>query len=353
MFLRRPPLKAENLKAGDHHYRAFVGPPEKYDQVAAMQFNLLTLMGLREHHTVLDVGCGSLRVGRLLIPYLQNGHYFGIEPEKWLVQEGVRCEIGKDMVRLKEPTFLFSRDFPAQAFGVEFDFAIAQSVFSHATQEQIKLCLRNMAESLGERGVFLATFVKGTTDYTGSDWVYPGCVTYTPDTMRQFAQDVDLEFKTIDWPHPNGQAWGVFTSRDRMESVEDPTYVNNPLDTSKIEIQNIIEDAEGAGWFDETDIVGENISMHGWARNPITGQAARKIIIIDQDGKVVAATRVNQERTDVQQAFNDPWMLMSGWQVAVNTSTWPKKETTLKAYVFLDRDNTAIRINGQFTVPIN
>lgn len=31
-------------------YRGFVGPASKYDVVAAMQFNLLTHLGLREHH---------------------------------------------------------------------------------------------------------------------------------------------------------------------------------------------------------------------------------------------------------------------------------------------------------------
>ena len=60
------------LKPGDAHYRAYVGPPEDYDLIAAMTFNLLTTLGLRQHHSLLDVGCGSLRIGRLLIPYL-NG----------------------------------------------------------------------------------------------------------------------------------------------------------------------------------------------------------------------------------------------------------------------------------------
>ena len=38
------------LRAGDSHYRAYVGPPERYDLVAAMSFNLLTT------HS----GCGSI-----------------------------------------------------------------------------------------------------------------------------------------------------------------------------------------------------------------------------------------------------------------------------------------------------
>lgn len=60
------------LKPGDAHYGAYVGPPEDYDLIAAMSFNLLTTLGLRQHYTLFDVGCGSLRIGRLLIPYLNR-----------------------------------------------------------------------------------------------------------------------------------------------------------------------------------------------------------------------------------------------------------------------------------------
>ena len=74
------------LKPGDPHYRAYVGPPEDYDLIAAMTFNLLTTLGLRQHHSLLDVGCGSLRIGRLLIPYLNRKKYFGLEPHQWLVE---------------------------------------------------------------------------------------------------------------------------------------------------------------------------------------------------------------------------------------------------------------------------
>lgn len=55
-----------SLPAGSKHYRAFVGPPEKYGVVSAMQFNLLTFLGLREDHYLLDIGCGSLRGGDFL-----------------------------------------------------------------------------------------------------------------------------------------------------------------------------------------------------------------------------------------------------------------------------------------------
>ncbi len=58
--------EAKALKPASEHYTAYVGPPDQYDFMGGTQFALLFLLGLREHHKVLDFGCGSLRAGRLL-----------------------------------------------------------------------------------------------------------------------------------------------------------------------------------------------------------------------------------------------------------------------------------------------
>ena len=128
------------LKPGELQYRAYVGPPEDYDLVAAMTFNLLTTLGLRQHHSLLDVGCGSLRIGRLLIPYLNRGKYFGVEPNEWLVEEGIRRELGQSLVEIKGPTFFLPRHSPESIAKAEtaFNFAVAQSIFSHCGLDLIK-----------------------------------------------------------------------------------------------------------------------------------------------------------------------------------------------------------------------
>ncbi|MFP8873463.1 MAG: hypothetical protein VCB42_02780, partial [Myxococcota bacterium] len=76
--------EARTLEPGSEHYTAYVGPPRDYDSMGATQFRLLCTLGLREHHRLLDFGCGSLRAGRFLIPYLKPGHYHGVEPNRWL-----------------------------------------------------------------------------------------------------------------------------------------------------------------------------------------------------------------------------------------------------------------------------
>ena len=211
------PLNSEEslgggLKPGDSHYRAYVGPPEDYDLIAAMTFNLLTTLGLRQHHSLLDVGCGSLRIGRLLIPYLNHGKYFGVEPNEWLVEEGIKRELGEALLEIKRPTFFFS-DSPQVITqeSISFDFALAQSIFSHCGLDLIKGWLSAISRSLAEDGALVATFLPGEEDSPIKGWVYPECVNYRPTTMRQAAAEAGLRFELLDWRHPR-QTWALFAA---------------------------------------------------------------------------------------------------------------------------------------------
>ena len=213
------------LKPGDAHYRAYVGPPENYDLIAAMTFNLLTTLGLRQHHSLLDIGCGSLRIGRLLIPYLNRGKYFGVEPNKWLVEEGIKRELGDALVEIKSPTFFFSDspDAITQA-KVSFHFAVAQSIFSHCGLDLIKGWLSAISRSLVEDGALVATFLTGEEDSLTMGWVYPECVNYRPATMRQVAADAGLRFELLDWKHPR-QMWALFAA----PKFDSAWFKNKPL----------------------------------------------------------------------------------------------------------------------------
>jgi SAM-dependent methyltransferase len=200
------------LKPGDPHYRAYVGPPDRYDLVAAMTFNLLTTLGLRQHHSLLDVGCGSLRIGRLLIPYLNKDKYFGIEPNEWLVREGVRNEVGETLLQIKHPRFFFT-DSPVvlNEMQARFDFAVAQSIFSHCGLDLITRWISFIANSLTPSGALIATFFPSETDNTKEGWIYPGCVSYKPDTLRKVATEAGLRFEILDWRHPK-QTWALFAA---------------------------------------------------------------------------------------------------------------------------------------------
>lgn len=203
--------RGRELPIGARHHRAFVGAAESYDIAGALQFNLLTFLGLREDHYLLDIGCGSLRGGRLFISYLAPDHYYGLEPEDWLVQEGIAKEVGHDLIDLKRPVFSNDSEFTLTTFGQQFDFLVAQSIFSHASSSQIERCLSEAKQVMAPNALFIATFVQGERDYEGDGWVYPGCVSYSLERIVALAEDQGLACRTIEWPHQTQQTWVVYS----------------------------------------------------------------------------------------------------------------------------------------------
>lgn len=214
-------MELEHLKPGDIHYKAYVGPPLKYDIVGAMQFNLLTAFGLRDYHKLLDIGCGSLRSGKLMIPFLRKGNYFGVEPNAWLIKDGIKHELGDEIISIKSPCFSNSSNFEFQTFNEKFDYLIAQSIFSHASSDQITKCLMEAKSVMKKDAFFLATFVLGMDNYSGTEWVYPGCVTYKHNYILKLVRDQGLEAIKIKWLHPNGQTWYViFHTENRKRTKQ-------------------------------------------------------------------------------------------------------------------------------------
>jgi SAM-dependent methyltransferase len=215
------------LKSGDPHYRSWVGRPETYDLKASIQVSLLLAVGLRENHRLVEVGCGSLRAGRMLIPYLSPGHYFGIEPNRWVVEDGIKHELGESILEVKRPTFRFVDDFSADGFGIEFDFALAQSVFSHTYPDMTLAGLRGISKALAPDGKIIANFVEGeTTTENGSGWVYPGCTTYTWQRIYEMLEESGLVGRKLNWMQ--GMQWFIAARPEFEGDVDDLAHRLRP-----------------------------------------------------------------------------------------------------------------------------
>jgi cyclopropane fatty-acyl-phospholipid synthase-like methyltransferase len=212
---------AKKLAPGANHYMAYVGPPEQYDFMGATQFRLLTTLGLREHNSLLDFGCGSLRAGRLFIPYLLPGRYYGVDPNRWLVDTAIDEQIGRSMVEIKRPTFLYHSDFSATRFGVTFDFILAQSIFSHSGRDIIAKSFGEFKMCLGPNALVLATFIhphqlNGTPEYEGAGWIYPGGVTYRSETILALAKAAGFAGRILPWFHPRQTWFALAHSADQL-----------------------------------------------------------------------------------------------------------------------------------------
>lgn len=218
-----PLHEAAKLQAGADHYRAYVGPPDRYDFMSATQFSLLFANGLREHHRVLDFGCGSLRLGRLLIPYLQEGRYFGIEPNAWLIHDALERELGWDIIRLKKPAFSHRDDYDCTSLQSSFHFIMAQSIVTHCGPDLFRKLMRSFASVLEPEGLILFSYIRcdGPVDSPGDGWHYPACVPYEEPQVTGFLAEAGLFGASIPWYHP-GASWHVAAcSETRLPSEEE------------------------------------------------------------------------------------------------------------------------------------
>jgi SAM-dependent methyltransferase len=141
-------------------WRGRAGNHLMYDTIGACQFALLTLFfGLRERHKLLEIGAGSLRAARFLIPYLDAGHYCGVEPDTRSVALGIEHELGPEMNERKKPRFAARDDFGFHEFGEQFDYALSYSVFTHVPPPQVPIIFANAAGCFHDESMLLATAV--------------------------------------------------------------------------------------------------------------------------------------------------------------------------------------------------
>jgi hypothetical protein len=205
---------------GQRHHRAWVGPPDQYDRLGALQFLALLMLGMRENDTLLDIGCGSLRGGRFSLVYLNAGNYFGIEPESWCLTEGIMGEVGYDLIKLKKPSFSSNGDFEARHFGREFDYVMAAGIFMHACVDQIKSCFQSVAHVLAKDGVFVGAYLPGETDSESDNWTYPDILRYRPSTLRSFADHCGLSLTFLEGPHPLDHQWFAATRSGSSRNID-------------------------------------------------------------------------------------------------------------------------------------
>ena len=235
----RRPFDLENgridadLQPGDHDYRAYVGPPDQYDLMGASQFMLMVSLGLRAAHRVLDFGCGSLRVGRLLIPYLDRGNYTGIEPNSWLIEEGLAHHLGAGVVRVKWPQFCTANDFRADRAGSGFDFILAQSILSHTAADLLPVVLTGFERAVGDDGLVLATVIHDfglhRSALAASGWIYPQCVAFTAEQFQDAAQVAGLSSRALPWFHPRQSWYALARDPGRLPPPEADAHLSGTI----------------------------------------------------------------------------------------------------------------------------
>jgi SAM-dependent methyltransferase len=229
--LRHPRSAVKNM-VGRVRYPAYkygVGPPEMYETLGLYQFELLKACGLRPNHSLLDIGCGSLRAGKFFVRYLDRANYVGIEPNRKILEEGIKHNLDQRTTEEKSPTFSHDEQFTLTVFNRRFDFLLAHSILTHAPQHQIERCLAEAQQVVTATSLFFANYNKGGSDYSGANWISPGghhdghfhgAVTYTFACISSLARKVGFQCAELNVVHPTGSSWIVLGETGYLRSLE-------------------------------------------------------------------------------------------------------------------------------------
>jgi SAM-dependent methyltransferase len=179
-----------------------------WDAIGQLQFEFMLRMGLEPGHVLLDAGCGALRAGVKFIEYLDRGNYLGLDNHKRLIDLGVRKELGRGLMQRKSPEFVVSDKFEFEKFSKRPDYAIAQSLFTHLAEADIRACMHKLRWFMNPGARFYATWFvvdgmhvnRSPRSHLHRSFRYPRA------TVEDFGAKAGWRQRYIgDWSHPRRQ----------------------------------------------------------------------------------------------------------------------------------------------------
>ena len=181
-------------------HRSFVGG--LWDEIGCLQLEFLKAQGLEPGHRFLDIGCGSLRAGVKLVPYLDPGHYFGIDANEKLLDAGYRKELVPAGLgdRLPRQNLYCSAKFEHRGLSEgAIDFGMCAAVFTRLPLDELRPMLRRVARYFRLGGRLYVSFHEAAASA-------PKRRHYTPATMTAAAAGTGWRTRHIgEWGHPRGQ----------------------------------------------------------------------------------------------------------------------------------------------------
>lgn len=114
--------------------------------------------GMTPDDHLLDIGCGSLRLGHKAIAYLKPGHYWGTDASLALMRHGRLHEL-PDPEALPEDHLIKDAQFAFPGIPDQITLAIAFGVFTHLPHADLLTALTNLRRFPNLRSVLFTVFL--------------------------------------------------------------------------------------------------------------------------------------------------------------------------------------------------
>lgn len=174
-----------------------------WDSHGNLQRDFLLCRGLQPHHRLLEVGCGSGRLARKVVPYLEEWRYSGID----ISVEAIAVAMSLSVIEgwhVKRPK-LYAAEVASLPPMSPFDFVWAHSVFTHLPVPMIEDVMREVVRRLAPGGAFYWTYLPGdVTERYGLTQFRT-----SEADMRACAERAGLSFEPVpDWVRVAGHEPG-------------------------------------------------------------------------------------------------------------------------------------------------
>ncbi|MDW3206317.1 MAG: class I SAM-dependent methyltransferase [Alphaproteobacteria bacterium] len=169
---------------------------QKYLDNAVIQVNYLKHHDLKPDHDVLEYGCGILRVGLHLLPYLEEGRYTAADISENRIEKGVGILAEKGFDRSGYRTVVLTTAEARELGDVRYDYILAHDVFAHMPLSECHVCLKSLARHLKPKGQIFVTFDISDEAFSTNAKDY----WFTRDQIRKMAEEARLVSQEMeDW----------------------------------------------------------------------------------------------------------------------------------------------------------
>lgn len=189
---------ARRIARGERHPSLSQAPkdPALYVEGARKRVDFLRGHGLAEDSRFVDYGCGGLRVGKLLIPLLGAGCYWGVDIADDFFQEGY-ASLDPDLVAAKSPRVgVISPDERRALCAFDPDIIYVGGVLYHVPPWEVKRFFRELSAIITARSRCFVTVRLGPH---GSRLGFMRWA-YSLKRLRPLLQQLDLDVTAMDDP---------------------------------------------------------------------------------------------------------------------------------------------------------
>ncbi len=134
---------------------------EKSQKDGAEWLKFLIKNGLKKTDKVLDYGCGSLRLGKTLMEFLEPGKYVGVDISDHFYNLGKKHYVNSKIINEKKPRFFIinSNDYEKFMTNKKFDYIYSSWVLMHIPPYELNNYFQNIFPLMHNKTKFYFDFM--------------------------------------------------------------------------------------------------------------------------------------------------------------------------------------------------